>query len=108
MTFFSANWCPVTTDRSYGIHVAQLAGVPASVVTRSEELMKRIMSGEDPMGGGVKRYTQMILLDAGTEPVRESGPDPLREELRSLQVNEITPMQALGILAGLQEKAQHP
>jgi hypothetical protein len=50
----------------------------------------------------------MILLDAGTEPVRESGPDPLREELRSLQVNEITPMQALGILAGLQEKAQHP
>jgi hypothetical protein len=40
--------------------------------------------------------------------VRESGPDPLREELRSLQVNEITPMQALGILAGLQEKAQHP
>ncbi|NLW76031.1 MAG: DNA mismatch repair protein MutS [Methanomicrobiales archaeon] len=99
---------PGATDRSYGIHVAQLAGVPASVVTRSEELMKRIMSGEDPMGGGVKRYTQMILLDAGTEPVRESGPDPLREELRSLQVNEITPMQALGILAGLQEKAQHP
>lgn len=99
---------PGATDRSYGIHVAQLAGVPASVVTRSEELMKRIMSGEDPMGGGVKRYTQMILLDGGTEPVRESAPDPLREELRSLQVNEITPMQALGILAGLQEKARHP
>jgi DNA mismatch repair protein MutS len=99
---------PGATDRSYGIHVAQLAGVPASVVSRSEELMKRIMSGEDPMGGGVKRYTQMILLDAGTEPVREAGPDPLREELRSLQVNEITPIQALSILADLQEKARHP
>ena len=70
--------------------------------------MKRIMSGEDLMGGSAKRYTQMILLDAGPGPVREPGPDPLREELCSLQVNEITPMQALAILAGLQEKARHP
>jgi len=97
---------PGATDRSYGIHVAQLAGVPASVVTRSEELMKRIISGEDPMGGGVKRYTQMILLDAaGPDTVREPRPDPLRDEIRTIDVNGITPIEALGILAGLVEKA---
>jgi hypothetical protein len=48
----------------------------------------------------------MILLDAGPEPATSSGPDPLREELLSVQVNEITPMQALTILADLQEKAR--
>lgn len=98
---------PGATDRSYGIHVAQLAGVPASVVTRSEELMRRIISGEDPMGGGVKRYTQMILLDAGTEAVKEPGPDPIREEIRNINVNQITPIEALRILAGLQEKVHN-
>lgn len=97
---------PGATDRSYGIHVAQLAGVPGSVVARSEELMRRIISGEDQIGGGVRRYTQMILLDAGPEPATSSGSDPLREELLSVQVNEITPMQALTILADLQEKAR--
>lgn len=99
---------PGATDRSYGIHVAQLAGVPASVVARSEELMRRIMSGEDQTGGGVRRYTQMILLDSGTVPAMDSMSDPLREELCSLQINEMTPMQALGILACLQEKARDP
>jgi DNA mismatch repair protein MutS len=97
---------PGATDRSYGIHVAHLAGVPASVVARAEELMKRILRGEDPMGKGVKRYTQMILLDAGAEQGRMVGPDPLREEICALQINEITPLQALSILVDLQEKAR--
>ncbi len=97
---------PGATDRSYGIHVAHLAGVPASVVARAEELMKRILRGEDPMGKGVKRYTQMILLDAGAEQGRSGGPDPLREEICALQINEITPLQALSILVDLQEKAR--
>ena len=98
---------PGATDRSYGIHVARLAGVPLPVITRSEELMRRIMSGEDQAGGGVKRYTQMILLDSGAGQEQDPGPDPLREELNLLKVNEITPIEALGILASLQEKARN-
>ncbi|NLV26115.1 MAG: DNA mismatch repair protein MutS [Methanomicrobiales archaeon] len=97
---------PGATDRSYGIHVAQLAGVPVSVVERSEELMKRIISGEDLMGGGVKRYTQMILLDSGLQPQESAGSDLLLEEIRSINVNGITPLEALGILSNLQEKAR--
>ncbi|MDD1723982.1 MAG: DNA mismatch repair protein MutS, partial [Methanospirillum sp.] len=97
---------PGATDRSYGIHVAQLAGVPPSVVTRSEELMKRVISGEEiPGGGGVKRYTQMIFLDS--EPASNQVPvqDTLLDEIREIDVNSVTPLQALTILAALKEKA---
>lgn len=96
---------PGATDRSYGIHVAQLAGVPQSVLTRSEELMKRVLSGEEVPGGGVKRYTQMILLDSGSSKQEVTKPsDPIRDEIRGIDVNSLTPLQALQILAELKEK----
>lgn len=96
---------PGATDRSYGIHVAQLAGVPQSVLTRSEELMKRVLSGEEVPGGGVKRYTQMILLDSGSSMQEVTkAPDPIGDEIRGIDVNSLTPLQALQILAELKEK----
>ncbi|HWQ67681.1 MAG TPA: DNA mismatch repair protein MutS [Methanospirillum sp.] len=102
---------PGATDRSYGIHVASLAGVPGPVITRSEELMKKIMSGEERPGGGVKRYTQMILVDAPAPAISPASspvvsvPDPLREELDGIDVNVITPLEAITILAGLKKRA---
>lgn len=98
---------PGATDRSYGIHVADLAGVPAPVIKRAEDLMKKVMRGEESPGGGVKRYTQMILLDAPAAPSsRPSEPDPIREELDSIDVNSLTPLQALSLLADLKSKAK--
>jgi DNA mismatch repair protein MutS len=97
---------PGATDRSYGIHVASLAGVPAPVTERADELMKKIIRGEEIPGGGVKRYTQMILVDAppsAQSPV--SLPDPIREELAALDVNTLTPLQALSLLADLKMRA---
>ena len=94
---------PGATDRSYGIHVARLAGVPGQVVARSEELMRKIISGEEHPGGGVKRYTQMILLDEGDKN-NKIVPDELREEIAGIDVNTITPLQALEILAKLKRK----
>ena len=95
---------PGATDRSYGIHVASLAGVPPPVIVRAEELMKKIMRGEESPGGGVKRYTQMILVDAPVTPPH-SGPDPLREELSAIDVNSLTPLEALTLLADLKTRA---
>ncbi|MDD1729476.1 MAG: DNA mismatch repair protein MutS, partial [Methanospirillum sp.] len=100
---------PGATDRSYGIHVASLAGVPVPVIGRAEDLMKKIMRGDESPGGGVKRYTQMILVDAPMvstpSPLR---PDPLREELDALDVNTLTPLQALSLLADLKQRVKDP
>ena len=98
---------PGATDRSYGIHVASLAGVPAPVIGYAEELMKKIMRGDESPGGGVKRYTQMILVDAPSSPDSHSSsaPDPIREELAGIDVNTLTPLQALSLLADLKSRA---
>lgn len=96
---------PGATDRSYGIHVASLAGVPSPVIGRAEDLMKKIIRGDESPGGGVKRYTQMILVDAPAVSSPSSGPDPLREELGSIDVNTLTPLEALTLLADLKGRA---
>ncbi len=100
---------PGATDRSYGIHVASLAGVPANVIGRADELMKKIIRGEESPGGGVKRYTQMILVDS---PMTSATPplkvDPLREELATTDVNSLTPLEALTLLATLSNRARDP
>lgn len=96
---------PGATDRSYGIHVAELAGVPAPVIGRAEDLMKKIIRGEESPGGGVKRYTQMILLDSPSPAASNHyAPDPLREELAATDVNSLTPLQALSLLADLKSR----
>lgn len=99
---------PGATDRSYGIHVASLAGVPATVIGRADELMKKIMRGEESPGGGVKRYTQMILVDSPAPSSLSSRPDPLREELAATDVNSLTPLEALTLLATLSNRARDP
>jgi DNA mismatch repair protein MutS len=97
---------PGATDRSYGIHVASLAGVPPLVIGRAEELMKKIIRGEETPGGGVKRYTQMILLDAPVSvPAGVSTSDVLREELALIDVNSLTPLEALTLLADIKKRA---
>lgn len=96
---------PGATDRSYGIHVAELAGVPSPVIGRAEELMKKIMRGEESPGGSVRRYTQMILVDAPSQAAGTPACDPLLDEIAGIDVNSLTPLQALSILADLKEKA---
>ena len=104
---FMRKLIPGATDRSFGIHVARLAGVPGSVVSRSEEIMKRVMSGEEHPGGGVKRYTQMIFLDSDKSRMDTPGND-LMEEIKKIDINSITPLKALEILADLKNKVIKP
>ncbi len=73
--------------------------------------MKKIIRGEESPGGGVKRYTQMILVDAPTSVTSSSsyGPDSIREELAEIDVNSLTPLAALTLLADLKRRAgEHP
>ncbi|MEW6595254.1 MAG: DNA mismatch repair protein MutS [Thermodesulfobacteriota bacterium] len=92
---------PGGTNRSYGIQVAALAGVPQSVVARAKELLHNIEQGEfnkegQPRiaSGGRKQPadhpSQLLLFGAPA--------DPLRERLREIDPDGLTPLEALRLL----------
>ncbi len=83
-------------DRSYGIHVAQLAGLPRPVIVRASEIMAEL---EKTSGRAVKidpHAAQQALLFPETSP--------LLDELKKLDVNELSPIEALNKLFEWQRK----
>lgn len=83
-------------DKSYGIHVAQLAGIPKAVVHRAEEVLKELEAQHDkPARAGVG--TQLALF---------TQTDPLRDELAQLDVLSLSPLEALNKLFEVVEKAK--
>jgi DNA mismatch repair protein MutS len=91
---------PGATDRSYGIHVAELAGVPAPVIRRANEILGEMMRKEAGKGGG-KRYTQMLLAD-----MPEAPEHPVIGELRRLDPDAMTPLTALTVLHELKSRLE--
>jgi DNA mismatch repair protein MutS len=86
---------PGGTDRSYGIQVARLAGLPASVIGRARTLL-----GELEAAG--QRTTD--VRDAGQLGLFAPPPDPLGDELRRLDLSHLTPIEALNLLAKWQAR----
>ena len=91
---------PGSTDRSYGIHVARLAGLPGEVIQEAERLLKRLetegvalsassRSGRRP----ATRYTQAMLLSAETETSRRPG--ELERALTDVDLDRMSPVEAL-------------
>ncbi|WAI00704.1 DNA mismatch repair protein MutS [Methanogenium organophilum] len=94
---------PGATDRSYGIHVARLAGIPGKVLQRAGEVLEKERN-RAPASEGKRapRYTQMLLLDAP-----ESGcvtESPALIELKNLDPDSMTPRDALAKIYELQKK----
>ena len=101
---------PGATDKSYGIHVAKLAGVPKEVITRSKEILKAIEMETviDPLGKNEskkqknrQKYTQLIFFDSPGKEAPEK--DPLLEEIEGLDLDAITPLEALNKLVEYQK-----
>jgi DNA mismatch repair protein MutS len=91
------------TDRSYGIHVGQLAGLPSQVVSRAREILETL-EGEHRMVPGPP---PSVGRDPGQLPLflDPHEPDPMMEELKLLDVNTLTPLEALNRLADLKRRA---
>jgi len=94
------------SDRSYGIQVARLAGLPAPVVARAREILTGLESDELSRGGrpslsGAAPDRQQLGLFS--TPAAQD--DPLRNRLRTLDINQLTPLQALTLLADLKSEA---
>jgi DNA mismatch repair protein MutS len=84
-------------DKSYGIHVAQLAGIPKAVVHRAEEVLKEL---EERQESGMSRPGSVMQLALFPQD------DALREELANLDVLSLSPLEALNKLFELAEKAK--
>jgi DNA mismatch repair protein MutS len=87
---------PGGTDRSYGIQVARLAGLPASVIARSKALLAELEEA------GQLRDDASDAVQLGL--FTPAGPDPLLAELASLDLAHLTPLEALNILAKWQQR----
>jgi DNA mismatch repair protein MutS len=99
---------PGRADRSYGVHVARLAGLPSAAVARAEEILgelelsgaagpKRLFEAQSRAGKS-KNTALQVSLFADVHPVVEA--------LRQLDVNALTPLEALNRLYELQQVAK--
>jgi DNA mismatch repair protein MutS len=99
------------SDRSYGIQVARLAGLPAGVVARAQEILGGLERDELSRGGrptlsgaaGDPRTLQLGLFAAPVEPTAPRRDDAIVERLKTLDIDDTTPRQALEILAELKK-----
>src|SRR5262245_56808829 len=96
------------SDRSYGIQVARLAGLPASVVARARDILNGLERDELSRGGrpslsaeGVKTRQLGLFQEPAPVPVEH----PVLSKLREADVDNLTPLQALSLLADLRREA---
>jgi len=94
------------SDRSYGIQVARLAGLPPQVVNRAREILSALERDELTRGG------RPSVTGTATDPQQQLGlfqappiDDRLRTRLASLDVDRLTPLEALALLAELKKDA---
>ncbi len=98
------------TDKSYGIHVARLAGIPREVIRRANEILDELESNFSReahtrrIGGKLEKHRnedgQMLLFDL-------SPPDPILDKLRTVDLNNLTPMQAINLLHEIKKELEN-
>ena len=90
-------------DRSYGIAVAKLAGLPPTVVARARSVLAKLEAGRDATGGIAAGLDDLPLFAAAAEP--EHAPDPLLTALDEVDPDSLTPREALDHLYKLKRIA---
>ena len=88
-------------DRSYGIHVAKLAGIPAAVITRAASILQELQTKQ--AAGGKASASLPLFAFSAPQQAQEASPDALRDELSALQPDSLSPRQALDLLYKLKQ-----
>ncbi len=101
---------PGVADRSYGIQVAKLAGLPAKVVGRAGEVLKRLEKQGRRTGGAEKVLEDLPLFASAQPPqppsAQPKGPSPLESLLASTNADDLTPRAALDLVYKLKQLQQ--
>lgn len=96
-------------DRSYGVQVAQLAGLPPAVVARAREVLDALEKGEREGGTGQKALIDDLPLFSATpapSPPAQKGPSALDQMMEEVFPDDLTPREALQLLYKLKEASQ--
>ena len=106
---------PGRSDRSYGIQVARLAGLPPSVVARAREILNGLERDELSRGGRPSLNASSLNLGPNSESdasrqlglfqVSAPAEDPLVGRIKAIDVDNLTPLQALSLIAELKREA---
>ena len=114
---------PGGADQSYGIHVARLAGLPQAVITRAQQILEVLeqhnlsVEADSATGQSAKAQPTMpkprrrvsrktIQSDALQMALFTPKTHPLVEEIRRLELSQVTPLDAVNILYDLKAKAE--
>ena len=92
-----------SADRSYGIHVAQLAGLPQAVIARAEEVLDMLQKGEQ--SGTLAKLADDLPLfnvNAVAEP-KTAEPSALEKRMKDVDPDDLSPREALAILYELKQ-----
>jgi DNA mismatch repair protein MutS len=95
---------PGGADRSYGIHVGRLAGLPPAVTERAEEALREL-EATSQQNGHRKRRSQALQIPLWGEPIDGVAAQVL-DELLALDVTALTPIEALTRLHELQQRGR--
>ncbi|MDQ3079729.1 MAG: DNA mismatch repair protein MutS [Pseudomonadota bacterium] len=94
---------PGPADRSYGIAVAKLAGVPPIVLARAKSVLARLEAGRDATGGIAAGLDDLPLFAAAAAP--EPARDPIGDALGEIDPDRLTPREAMDALYALKRLA---
>jgi len=99
---------PGSTDDSYGIYVAKLAGIPKNIISRAKKLLTKIelkSNLKEHLSGKLKSPGQLTFFET-TNIENDPDLEEIRKELGSIDINKLTPIEAINILQDLIKKCK--
>lgn len=97
---------PGGADRSYGIHVAQLAGLPRSVIHRAAAVLEGLENHNSPNAASPTSKARRPQEATARQIPLFGGKSPIEDEIEALDIDSLTPLEAITKLYELQKKAR--
>ena len=93
-------------SKSYGIHVAKLAGVPKGIRTAASKKLKQLENSSVSLYGGLQKQMSFFETDLLYENEDDSSLKELAERISEIDINNMTPIEALNLLGSLAREAR--